>query len=64
MDNNSIPIAPTLKNMEKHDKVFFSLTQYTSVNSAIQRIQTEKPSLKFEQKKFKEDGTLRVIRTS
>lgn len=64
MVNNCIPIAPTLKKMEKYASVEFSLRQYTSVNSAIQRIQTEYPTLKFVQKKNKENQTLRVTRTN
>lgn len=63
MENIETSIAPILKKMERHDKVFFSLSRYTSVNSAIQRIQTEYPEKKFEQKKFSEERKLRVIRT-
>lgn len=64
--NNStdvVPISPTLKKLTLYEKAIFSLTQYTSVNAAIQKVQTE-TNLKFTQKKNKENKNLEVIRTA
>lgn len=56
-------VAPTLKNLPVFDKAIFSLTQYTTVNTTIQRIQTMTKS-RFSLKKNKENSTLEVIRTA
>ena len=64
MNNNSKKIAPTLKKMNLYDSEEFLLTQYTSVNAAIQRVQTENEFKKFTQKKNNESRSLKVTRTA
>lgn len=61
MNNNLKKIAPTLKKMNLYDSEEFALTQYTSTNACIQRIQTE-TDLRFTQKKNNETRTLKVTR--
>lgn len=63
MKKNQTGVAPTLKSLPVFEKAIFSLTQYTTVNATIQRIQTETKS-RFTQKKNKENSTLEVIRTA
>lgn len=63
MKKNQTGVAPTLKSLSVFEKAIFSLTQYTTVNATIQRIQTETKS-RFAQKKNKENSTLEVIRTA
>ena len=60
---NKIPIAPTLKSLGIYKSANFSLKQYTSVNAAIQRLQTESEK-KFTQKKNKREQVLEVTRTA
>ncbi|MDD4972601.1 MAG: hypothetical protein PHT07_24480 [Paludibacter sp.] len=62
MNNNLKKIAPTLKKMNLYDSEEFPLTRYTSVNAAIQRVQTENESKKFTQKKNAETKSLKVTR--
>ena len=64
--NNSkgvTPIAPTLKKLSLYEKAIFNLSQYTSVNACIQKVQTESDKV-FTQKKNKENKNLEVIRTA
>jgi hypothetical protein len=63
MKNNSKPIQPTLKNMNKYDKVAFDLKKATSVGAAIQTIQTSH-GYKFTRERDNELGILYVIRTA
>ena len=63
MKKNVTGVAPTLKSLPVFDKAVFSLTQYTTVNTTIQRIQTMTKS-RFSLKKNKENSTLEVIRTA
>jgi len=63
MKKNQIGVAPTLKSLPVFEKAIFSLTQYTTVNATIQRLQTISKS-RFTQKKNKENSTLEVIRTA
>lgn len=58
-----IPIAPTLKGLNLYKTAKFSLNQYTSVNAAIQRLQTESDK-RFTQKKNGIDKLLEVTRTA
>ena len=58
---NKIPIAPTLKKLELYESAEFALTQYTSVNSGIQVISTG-TTLRFTQKKCKDNNTVKVTR--
>ena len=63
MKKNQNGVAPTLKSLPVFEKAIFSLTQYTTVNTTIQRIQTMTKS-RFSLKKNKENSTLEVIRTA
>lgn len=63
MKKNQNGVAPTLKSLPVFEKAIFQLTQYTVVNAAIQRIQTE-TGKKFTQRKNKENKNLEVIRTA
>ena len=63
MKKNQTGVAPTLKNLPVFEKAIFQLTQYTVVNAAIQRIQTE-TGKKFTQRKNNENKNLEVIRTA
>lgn len=66
--NNSVklPIAPTLKSLEKYKMITFPLSQTQCVRATIQSLKTEftERGLNFETKKNKETKLLEVIRTA
>lgn len=57
-----IPIAPTLKGLNLYKTAIFPLDRYTSVNAAIQTLQTESGK-KFTQRRKNELRQLEVTRT-
>lgn len=63
MENSTIPILPNLKKLDKYDSVEFSLIQYDSVNTSIQRMQTKNPNVRFTMKQNKESRKVKVTRT-
>lgn len=62
--NVKLPIAPTLKSLEKYKSTEFPLSQIQSVRSTIQALKTEFISigLDFTTKKNKESKMLEVTR--
>lgn len=61
-----LPIAPSLKSLEKYKMTTFPLSQTQCVRATIQALKTEfsDKGLNFETKKNKETNLLEVVRTA